>query len=844
MQLDMTEAQWDQLRLKQRDRESLALAEGERLFRLQVAKDIERGEFSRSMVAKQLLKKGMEPLENAIRLWLPAAKKVRAIKHVAIKWLEQITPPVAAYMTLKAVLDGITKRRDYVSVCEAVSDLIADELRYKLLQEKAPKLFEYKIKHFRTSSYAHMARSLDHAVRTARDEEGELLDAAGLTMTHAERAYTGAKLVELLVSATDLVTVETKKTTNGKGHQRTRLYIEATPETTEWLTKRTDVLIPFQAQNLPMVIPPLMWAPGKRGGYRFALYRKYPLVRGVMQRNIRQEIEGRDMPRVYDALNILQNTAWRINPAVYHLVREIEQRGGGMAKIPHTDILPLPNRPQDIASNPEARKKWRKQAGQVKDKNHLRKMQGRETQRILDCAAGVLDEGAVFFPYSLDFRGRVYPIADYLHPQGSDLAKGLLTFAQGKPLDETSARWLAIHGANCLGEIGTLKMSRQTLDDRAQWIFDHTKQIMQAADDPFADTWWSLADEPLQFYAFCVEWRNLNRANDRGEEYVSTLPCAMDGTCNGLQHFSAMLRDEVGGAAVNVTPQYTPQDIYERVAQSVLDILQTLTDDPLAIKLLGSGLVVRKLAKRPTMTFGYGSKRYGFKQQLKEYFQGLENWHEVKALFTITDPETGLEKSQVNAACGLLAQCIWDALASVVVKAAEGMKWMQQCARGVVVTGKPVEWIVPLTGFRVRQDYCQWKRHRLKTILAGKIVRTWINDKPQGLDKVKQSNAVAPNIVHSLDAAALMLTVTQAAAEGVEAFAMVHDSYGALAADCGVLARCCRQSFVRLYTTNDIIASLFDQFSAQFEKPEECPVPPLKGNLDVNGVLASDYFFS
>jgi DNA-directed RNA polymerase len=822
----------------------MALAEGERLFRLQVAKDIERGEFSRSAVAKQLLQRGIEPLENAIALWLPAAKKVRAAKHTAIKWLDAIGAPVAAYMTLKAVFDGITKRRDYISVCEGVSDLIADELRYRVLQEKAPRLFEYKLKHFRTSSYAHMARSLDHAVRTARDEEGELIDAAGFTMTHAERATVGAKLIELLVASTGLIKVETKHTTNGKGLRRTQLYIEATPETTEWLTKRTDVLVPFQAQNLPMVIPPLQWAPGKRGGYRFALYRKYPLVRGIMQRTVRQEIEGRDMPVVFEALNVLQNTPWRINRAVYDLVREIERRGGGIAGIPVTDLLPLPNRPYDIATNTEARAKWRKAAGQVKDQNHLRKMRGRSLQRTLDCAAGVLDEGAIFFPYSLDFRGRIYPIADYLHPQGDDLSKGLLTFAQGKPIEEVGARWLAIHGANCLGETPQGKVSKMTLDERVQWIHQHTRQIVEAAESPFADTWWAQADDPMQFFAFCVEWRNLIRANDKGEEYVSTLPCAMDGTCNGLQHFSAMLRDEVGGKAVNVLPQDRPQDIYERVADSVLDMLQELPDDPLAVKLLGSKLVTRKLAKRPTMTFGYGSKRYGFKQQLKEYLQGLENWHEVKTLFTTTDPKTGQDKLQVNAACSLLAQCIWDSLASVVVKAAQGMKWMQECARGVVVTGKPVEWIVPVTGFKVRQDYCQWKKRRLQTVLAGKIVRSKINDAPQGLDKVKQSNAVAPNIVHSLDAAALMLTVTQASAEGVEAFAMVHDSYGALAADCGVLARCCRQSFVRLYTSEDITASLFDQFQAQFVDKEKCPPPPIKGSLDVNGVLASDYFFS
>ena len=51
----------------------------------------------------------------------------------------------------------------------------------------------------------------------------------------------------------------------------------------------------------------------------------------------------------------------------------------------------------------------------------------------------------------MDFRGRLYPIPVLLQPQGSDLAKGLLRFARGKPADEKSIKCLEIHGANMYG---------------------------------------------------------------------------------------------------------------------------------------------------------------------------------------------------------------------------------------------------------------------------------------------------------------------------------------------------------------------------------------------------------
>lgn len=859
---------------RQRERESLALAEGERHFRAQVQKEAQRGESSRS-VARKLLQHGIEPLAVALTAWLEEDKRTRGPK-VLRRWIEQVGVEVAAYMTLKVALDGITRRREYTSVCCDISDLIVDELRYRRLQEKAPGLFQYKLKNFRTSSYAHMARSMDHAVRTAVDYEGQNIDTSDLTMPPRHRINLGAKLVELLTAilfngAPLLAVVKHKKVVHGR--QKTTLYLESTPETDAWLTERMDNLARSfrQAQNIPMVVPPLQWALGKRGGFRFALRGKYGIVRGARDKEFHKRLEQSEMPLVYGSLNALQNTPWRINRAVYELVRHIEQRGGGYAGIPMLQPDANPARPLDIDTNEAARKAWSKRAGRVKDGNHIRKMQAREIRRVLDTAAEVIEEDAIFFPHSLDFRGRVYPIADYLQPQGNDLAKALLMFSQGKPIEADGARWLAIHGANCLGETPEGKVSKMTLDERVEWIHAHTRDIVCVAGDPFSDNWWSTADDPLQFFAFCVEWRSLIEANARGETYVCALPVSMDGSCNGLQHFAALLRDENLGRTVNVAPQTRPQDIYQQVADIVTGRLEAMAlQSPLAARLLGLGIVTRKLAKRPVMTFGYGSKWFGFKNQIGEYLRGLENWQHIKAVLSfqgadyrqhsqlgeattmlsmfISDAVGLVPKSykvHINEACGITATLIVETLNSKIAgTAGAAMEWMKKCARGIVKTGRAVEWVVPITGFRVKQEYIKWKRQQIKTVLAGNCVWPRLNIPTTDLDPIRQANGISPNVVHSLDAAALMLTVTQAAAEGVEAFAMIHDSYGATPADCSILARCCRQSFVRLYTTHDVVASLYQQFASQHEDPTKCPEPPLKGSLDVNGVLTSDYFFA
>jgi Autographiviridae RNA polymerase len=833
----MNDQEWDALLERQRELEDNALALGGERFRRRVEQANAAGKGSTEGAAKKLLSDAIQPLEDAITEMID--RKGAGRRHMAVKWCALAGADVAAFITAKCVLDGMLIKESFAKRASSVSQLILDELRYRRFREQAPALFEYKMNKFQTSSYAHMARSLNATIKFAD------VDVSGLEMSVNEKVQVGAKLIDLFIQTTGLVR-EVSHTRvshkNGSGKPMDQVMLEPTPETLEWLTKRNNALELLAPVNLPMIMPPMAWSAERRGGYRFALRGKYPLVRGISKEHSKK-IQETAIPLVYNAVNHIQNTAWRINTDVFDVVHQIHRRGGELAGIPAYDEEPLPAKPEDIDTNDVARKQWRKAAAAVKERNHKRAVQALEVSKITSTAALVLNEEAIYFPYNLDFRGRVYPVSNYLSPQGSDLSRALLTFAQGKPLGVDGSAWLAIHGANCLGEYpGGLKFSRMTFIERVEWIQAHTREIQQVANDPFSALWWTLAEKPLQFYAFCVEWDGFTKMYEqgKGDEYVCSLPIAQDGSCNGLQHFSAMLRDPIGGKAVNLIPQDRPQDIYQIIADKVLDSLEKKSaTDAVAALWLTSGLVTRKLVKRPSMTFGYGSKKYGFANQTQEYLKGLENWQEVKALFTGADG-----KSLVPAACKTMSVAIWDALGECVVAAFLGMAWLQQAVRRVIISGRPVEWTVPLTGFPVRQEYFKTKKRLVETILAGKVFKAVIHDATDKVEIYKQSNAIAPNFIHSLDAAALMLTVNQAADEGVESFGMIHDSYATAPGDCNLLARATRQSFVKLYQNSDVIDNLYKQFQAQMEKPEDCPIPPTMGTLDVGGVLASDYFFA
>ena len=60
------------------------------------------------------------------------------------------------------------------------------------------------------------------------------------------------------------------------------------------------------------------------------------------------------------------------------------------------------------------------------------------------------DELQFYFPHSMDFRGRAYPMHPHLNHLGSDVCRGLLQFAHAKPLGPNGLDWLLTQVLRCL----------------------------------------------------------------------------------------------------------------------------------------------------------------------------------------------------------------------------------------------------------------------------------------------------------------------------------------------------------------------------------------------------------
>jgi DNA-directed RNA polymerase len=422
----------------------------------------------------------------------------------------------------------------------------------------------------------------------------------------------------------------------------------------------------------------------------------------------------------------------------------------------------------------------------------------------------------------------MYTLGNFLHPQGDDAARGLLEFARGMAIETPEdLGWLQINLAGLYG------FDKASLEDRQLWVEMRKDEILAIADDVMSCDLWQSADKPVQFIAACIDYANFVR---EGYGYVSHLPVQVDGTCNGLQNFSAMLRDEKGGAAVNLVPSDLPSDVYSDVSKIVDALVRVdlASDDPAIVIMAKEWMRIginRKVCKRPVMTLAYGATKFGFGEQIyKDTLLPLKAKNKVSRDVNVTKMSS------------YLGDKIWSAVGAVIVKAAEAMEWLQEAAKTVSKENLPVTWTTP-DGLLVMQSYYKTTEQRVKLSFHTQRLRLSHAVKTNITNGKKQASAIAPNFVHSCDATHMRMTINGMSGAGIRDFSMIHDSYGTHAANASKMSAILREAFIEMYS-NGVLEAFDKDIRSQLSEGNELRGIPEYGSLDLNLVRQSKFFFS
>ena len=515
---------------------------------------------------------------------------------------------------------------------------------------------------------------------------------------------------------------------------------------------------------------------------------------------------------------------------------------------------------------------------------------------ILQKASGLVEFEDFYYDVEVDYRGRIYYAESHLHYQGSDLAKGLLEFSDGKVMDTAGYIWLLRHIACLYNEsyskeqlkemtwtqedyveflnerdLDDISVDKMSLEDRFRWSVRHTEELLDIGRNR---TMMYNKDKYVMLLAACIDLVGYHEAMSEGVPYISHLPVSVDGSNNGCQHTSAMNRDLTTGSKVGLTPRKIPEDLYVLVMKDM-----ELNNNNMCERRGMTMADMRKnISKRATMTRQYSagaesisnsmfSDCYQSKATIKFGITAqdcdLLSRKAIKSIDTICTSNTSIRKflqRLVDYRLGVYGYRFKDGTDATSYrkekykelyeikgkqkKKREKIMKEMECIETYLKEGDgadTVSWTTP-AGFLVECELFRTIEATLPVTLDKKkiqLVGQIITDKP---NSKKHSSAIAANMVHSMDATHMVLTVVRWCEKGNRSFGAVHDSFAVHACDVDGLLVDIKETFIGMYKDFDAYQFFIDQIITDTDGLDI--TKPELGELDLDEIRNSDYFFA
>jgi len=699
------------------------------------------------------------------------------------QYISNLEAEAAAAIACKITFDKVFGYKDssnlIANVCDAIGKAVEDECHIRHYEEHAPGLLNVLKK-----NYWHKACGTHQKITVISTLMNRCEVKKWNAWGRANRIKLGAWLLDCLMTSSKWFEKEMRQEGRKTVH-----YVVPTPE---FLKIKDEVMANaelFSPLTWPMLIPPNDWTNHTSGGY---LLNEVMLGHELVRRSDHHRIQG-ETPIAF--LNHIQKVAYTLNPFIVDVAETLQKRGIAVGKFLPIIDHPLPPKPIDIADNKDSRKAYRRAAAEVRNRNAQEFKRSCRTRMTMEAAARFKEVESFYIPWSFDYRGRAYPIPAFLTPQDTDFGKSLIRFTEPAYLTPDSEDWLAFQVATTYG------LDKATMQERLDWVKNNSTLIWAVALDPIGNrTEWENAEEPWQFLAACEEYYHCIMLKDRDH---TSLMISTDATCSGLQILAGLARDESTARLVNVVPSDVPQDAYAVVAATAKP------DCPKEYRYF----MDRKVVKRTVMTVPYNAKPFSNRSYIRDALK-----------------EKGVEIDKDN--LSLIVKAVRGAMHTVVPGPMAVMKWIEDEVSKVIKRGvDELEWATP-SGFIVRQKLMKKDVKQLDLKLLGRVrVNVAINDTDK-VDISRHKAATAPNLIHSLDASLLHLSIIKFDAP----IALIHDSVLSRATDMSILSTLIRETYMYLFAEHDYLTDFAKQIGAETD-------PPIIGDLNPSSVIDSTYFF-
>ena len=369
------------------------------------------------------------------------------------------------------------------------------------------------------------------------------------------------------------------------------------------------------------------------------------------------------------------------------------------------------------------------------------------------------------FPYFADSRGRMYTDTTCgFNPQGADYEKSLVIPTYKEVLTSEGYRALL-----------------ETAAGYSEMDWSPMRMIKHATyPDNYKDEWLQ-ADKPYCYLATA----NLIKKylNDPSTPLPAFIP--LDGRCSGLQHWSAVIRSNAITRHLGMHIEEDPLDIYEKVA---FDWSNTLDDD---LKYLAT----RKAAKIPVMTWGYNATMMTSMDHMAKLFGAKSVWDDDEGCYKSAGD--GLERAETSK----YGVELYRQLQTTLGPLQAAVDWVSNSAHFISRQGNiNIRWPTP-DGFTCMQRKVKGERLQLKCKLSNEedILLEILDFTKEVPNAAKHKSAIAPNVIHSLDATHLRMVARRLKELGLPMI-FIHDSFATHCNHRKVLYKIIIETFIELYS--------------------------------------------